>query len=249
MNILQPLLIALQFLTRLPIRLRQIPGQQMLGRSMLYYPLVGLLIGLLLAGLNALLHNADVLLRAALLLATWVLITGALHLDGLADSADAWLGGHGDHERTLAIMKDPYCGPAGVVALVVVLLIKFAAIAAVISAQNTFALIAAPIIGRTALPLLFLTTAYVRANGLGSAMAAHLPRKSGMIVITVTAIALIGVAGTQGLWLLLACVSVFISLRRLMIKRIGGATGDTAGALVEITEATTLATLALLGAG
>lgn len=70
-----------------------------------------------------------------------------------------------------------------------------------------------------------------------------------MIVITATAIALIGVAGTQGFWLLLACVSVFISLRRLMIKRIGGATGDTAGALVEITEATTLATLALLGAG
>lgn len=61
----------------------------MLGRSMLYYPLVGLLIGLLLAGLNAMLHNADVLLRAALLLAAWVLIAGALHLDGLADSADA----------------------------------------------------------------------------------------------------------------------------------------------------------------
>ena len=248
MNILQPLLIALQFLTRLPIRLREIPSQQMLGYSMLYYPLVGLLIGLLLVGLNALLHNADVLLRAALLLTAWVLITGALHLDGLADSTDAWLGGHGDRDRTLAIMKDPYCGPAGVVALVVVLLIKFAALAAVVSAENTFALIAAPIIGRTALPLLFLTTTYVRANGLGSAMAAHLPRKPAIIVISTTAIALISTAGTQGLWLLLACAGVFISLRLLMIKRIGGTTGDTAGALVEIAEATALATLALLDA-
>ncbi len=64
-------------------------------------------------GLTALLASAPAWPVAVLVLAVWVGLTGALHLDGLADSADAWLGGYGDRARTLAIMKDPYCGPAG----------------------------------------------------------------------------------------------------------------------------------------
>jgi adenosylcobinamide-GDP ribazoletransferase len=71
------------------------------------------------------------MLHAALLLTVWVLLSGGLHLDGLADSADAWLGGFGDRERTLTIMKDPRSGPIAVVVLVLVLLLKFCALAGV----------------------------------------------------------------------------------------------------------------------
>ncbi|KOX66360.1 cobalamin synthase, partial [Pseudomonas psychrophila] len=90
-----PFWIALQFLSSLPIRLPGMPQPQEMGRSLLFYPLVGLLFGLLLWGLNALLTDAPLMLHAALLLTAWVLLSGGLHLDGLADSADAWLGGFG----------------------------------------------------------------------------------------------------------------------------------------------------------
>ncbi|HBM07500.1 MAG TPA: adenosylcobinamide-GDP ribazoletransferase, partial [Pseudomonas sp.] len=119
---MQPFLIALQFLTCLPVRLRGMPEPQQIGRSLLYYPLVGLLLGGMLCLLGVALGNAAPPLKAALLLAAWVWLTGALHLDGLADSADAWLGGFGDRERTLAIMKDPCSGPVAVAVLVLVLL-------------------------------------------------------------------------------------------------------------------------------
>ena len=94
-----PFWIALQFLSSLPIRLSGMPAPQELGRSLLCYPLVGVLFGLLLLGLNGLLGNAPLMLHAALLLTAWVLLSGGLHLDGLADSADAWLGGFGDQRH------------------------------------------------------------------------------------------------------------------------------------------------------
>lgn len=173
---LRPFLIALQFLTRAPIRLGEAPAALEIGRSVPYFPLVGLLVGMLLAGLAApVTPRIPHLLGAALLLAVWVFTSGALHLDGLGDSADAWIGGQGSREKTLAIMKDPYCGPAAVVTLVTVLLVKFAALAAIASPGNWIRFVLAPLLGRTALPLLFLTTPYVRPGGLGSAMSARLP--------------------------------------------------------------------------
>ena len=115
--------IALQFLSSLPVRLPGMPEPRQVGRSLLCYPLVGLLFGLLLWLANHLLYGAPTALHAAMLLTLWVLLSGALHLDGLADSADAWLGGFGDRERTLQIMKDPRSGPIAVVTLGLVLLL------------------------------------------------------------------------------------------------------------------------------
>lgn len=275
---MRPFLIAVQFLTRVPVRLKRDPSAKEIARSQLYYPLVGLLIGGVLLMLAGLLASAPAMLSAALLLVCWVLLSGGLHLDGLADSVDAWAGGLGDRDKTLAIMKDPYCGPAGVVSIVLLLLIKFAALYAVLVAstsaslsvtlsttvetilatlqttsslaawlaaaplvsQPLLVLLLAPLLARTLPSLLFLTTPYVRQQGLGSALVADLPRRAIILVSTVViAIALLFTAST-GLWLLLATVLVFIVCRRLMMQRIGGATGDTAGALVEITEASIL---------
>src|SRR3990170_9070840 len=120
--------IAVQFLTRFPLPAFDRPKGRDVGRSLLFYPLVGLLIGAVLVALNEAAAGASGAVRAALLLAAWVIVTGGLHLDGLADSADAWVGGLGDRERTLAIMKDPRSGPAAVTTLVVILILKFAAL-------------------------------------------------------------------------------------------------------------------------
>lgn len=242
---MRPFLIALQFLTQLPVRFVDFPEEHEIGHSLNYYALVGLLIGALLATLAWALSEAPVLLGAALLLATWVLLTGGLHLDGLADSADAWVGGQGDRDRTLAIMQDPRCGPAAVVVIVLLLLVKFSALHAIIIAGTWEALLLAPILGRAVLPMLFLTTPYARSQGLGTALSNHPPRHSGFIMATTVA-ALVVINGITTLWLILTVTLVFLLMRRMMWQRIGGCTGDTAGALVEVTETAVLLTTVIL---
>lgn len=240
-----PFWIALQFLSSLPIRLHGMPAPRDLGRSLLFYPLVGVLFGTILMGLNLLLDGAPPLLHGALLLAAWVLLSGGLHLDGLADSADAWLGGFGDRERTLTIMKDPRSGPIAVVTVVIVLLLKLAALVALIDVHHSIALLLAPVIGRAAMLGLFLNTPYVRAGGLGQALADHLPRTLGIKVLVLTAILCVLVSGWAGMGSLLIASAGFFWLRGLMIKRLGGSTGDTAGAMLELLETLVLVALAL----
>lgn len=240
-----PFWIALQFLSSLPVRLPGMPSPQQLGRSLLFYPLVGLLFGALLWVLNELLVGAPLLLHAAILLTAWVVLSGGLHLDGLADSADAWLGGFGDRERTLIIMKDPRSGPIAVVTLVLVLLLKFAALLALIEQHATVGLILAPLIGRGALLGLFLTTPYVRSGGLGQALADHLPRQRGLQVLVLGALTCVLIGGWSGVLALVVAVVVFFGLRGAMVRRLGGTTGDTAGALLELLEVAILVGLAL----
>ena len=235
-----PFWIALQFLSSLPVRLPGMPEPRQMGRSLLFYPLVGVLFGVVLMALNTLLNGAPPMLHAALLLTAWVLLSGGLHLDGLADSADAWLGGFGDRERTLTIMKDPRSGPIAVVTLVLVLLLKFTALLALIDAHNSIALLLAPVIGRSAMLGLFLCTPYVRAGGLGQALADHLPRKTGQQVLLASAVGCVLLAGFSGLVSVVVAGVCFFWLRQLMVRRLGGTTGDTAGALLELLEVAVL---------
>ncbi|UZE22415.1 adenosylcobinamide-GDP ribazoletransferase [Pseudomonas sp. B21-056] len=231
-----PFWIALQFLSSLPVRLPGMPEPAQLGRSLLFYPLVGLLFGVLLWAFNALLLGTPLLLHGALLLTAWVLLSGGLHLDGLADSADAWLGGFGDRERTLLIMKDPRSGPIAVITLVLVLLLKFAALLALLEQGQALMLVIVPVLGRAALLGLFLTTPYVRAGGLGQALADHLPRPAGWQVLSLCALGCVLVTGWAGVWALIVAAVVFVGLRQMMLRRLGGCTGDTAGALLELLE-------------
>lgn len=244
MRLAEPLLIALQFLTRLPVSLAGMPAPQQLGRSLLWYPAVGLLLGGLLLLAQLLLSGAPALLQAALLLALWVGLSGGLHLDGLADTADAWVGGYGDRERTLAIMKDPRSGPIAVVVLVLLLLLKFAALVALLRAGQWTALLLAPWLGRGLLPLLFLTTPYVRAGGLGQVLSEHLPRQHLPAVLAGNALAML-LCGWAGLLAIGAALLAFFLLRRAFLARLGGTTGDTAGALLELGECAVLLVLAL----
>jgi len=237
-----PFWIALQFLSSLPVRLPGMPSPEASGRSLLFYPAVGLLFGVLLWVANALLAGTPLLLHAALLLALWVVLSGGLHLDGLADSADAWLGGFGDRERTLLIMKDPRSGPMAVVTLVLVLLLKFCALLALLEQGQQAALLMAPVLARAAMLGLFMGTPYVRAGGLGQALADHLPRGAGSWVLAAVAFASFGFCG---FWISLSALVGFMALRRQMIRRLGGTTGDTAGAMLELLELLVLLVAAL----
>jgi adenosylcobinamide-GDP ribazoletransferase len=234
-------LLALSFLTRIPVpNLGKLEAPDF-ARAALFYPLVGLLIGALLCLPLLLFPHAQALLLAAMLVVLWAMLTGGLHLDGLADSADAWLGGFGDVEKTHRILKDPLVGAAGVIALVGVLLLKFAALAVILENGHWWAILLAPAVGRTLILLLFLTTPYVRAGGLASAVTEHLPREPA-IWITVITFAVAMLFSVQGLC---AALLGFGLLRRMMLQRIQGCTGDTAGASVEIGEMLWLVGVAL----
>lgn len=235
-------LIALQFLTRIPIRQLEAPKRKEIGHSLLYYPLVGLLIGGALSFVMIALSGRIVpIFSGALLLAIWVAFTGGLHLDGVADSADAWACG-GDAERRLAVMKDPNCGPAAVSTLVVLLILKFAALTALATNGHWLPVLLAPMLGRASPIAIFLTTPYVRPGGLGAAMAAYIPRGYGWLVLVVIALLLV-FSGHKAMFVTMAAVLLLV--RRLMMQNLGGATGDTIGATIEAVETVILGIAAL----
>jgi adenosylcobinamide-GDP ribazoletransferase len=239
---MRSLLVAIGFLTRLPVPASVYDDVRAKSESLVWYPAVGLLIGALLLIFAWLLRNTAPLLASGLVVLVWVLLTGALHLDGLADSADAWIGGMGDREKTLAIMKDPRCGPAGVVSLILVLLLKFAALASV-DAIPWISLLLAPMLARASLTALFLTTPYVRSGGLGAALT-DAPRSMCVLALAIGA-ALCLFCGWPGVLALVTAVLVFALWRHACLSRLGGFTGDTAGALAEMIEVAVLVALAV----
>ncbi|GGE50925.1 adenosylcobinamide-GDP ribazoletransferase [Halopseudomonas oceani] len=239
-----PFGLALQLLSRIPVRLWREPTGQELGRSLLWYPAVGLLLGFALLLLSWLLGGVATPLAAALLLVFWVWFSGGLHLDGLADTADAWVGGMGSAERTLKIMKDPACGPVGVTVLVLLLLVKWAALVSLLETAAWPALLLAPWLARGALAGLLLSTPYVRPQGMGSLLVAQMPRERLKLTLLLhTGLTLC--LGWVGLLALVVTISLLALWRRSLLDRLGGTTGDTAGALVEVIEAAVLAVVAV----
>ncbi len=233
--------LAQSLLTRLPTpHLSNIQAVDM-GRSALFYPFIGLLIGLVLYIPLLFFSQSLLTLLAALTVTLWALITGGLHLDGLADSADGWLGGSTDKsgkEKTLNIMKDPLVGSAGVIALVCILLLKFAVLSTIF--QQTFhdmlrgssIIIIAPIVGRAMVLLLMLSSENANPNSMANQIVENIPRTSARWVI-----ALCFLMGAYfSLTGIILALIVFWLVRRLMHQRLGGFTGDTLGATVEITE-------------
>jgi len=226
-------LFALQFLSRIPIPAITAPNTDDQSRSALYYPVVGLFIGLLLALIASLFADSEPLVVAAVLVVFWAAVTGALHIDGLADSADAWLGGLGDVKKTHEILKDPLVGAAGTTVVICIILLKYSALYALVKHNNHIVIMLAPILGRSIILLLFTSTDYVRKQGLAATVIDGLNGRAALIGIIAVLLmtAWFSFAGT------IAVLLAFIALRKIMLERLGGCTGDTAGASVEITEA------------
>lgn len=237
-------LLALQFLTTLPTP-RAIEGDERLqGLSLLWYPAVGLLLGLLLT-LVCVALPMPFYLQAMLTVSLWVLLTGGLHLDGVADCADALVGGLGDRDKTLRLLKDPLCGSMGVIALVIVIALKGAALAAVIQFEQLIWLWSVPLLARLSLLLLFLTTRYVRAQGLGETLAQQFSRGWARCML-ISAVIVFMFVFPLDLWFafIMTLLAIFLLLRWVAIRRLGGFTGDIAGAQVELVEVGLLLVLA-----
>ncbi len=241
--------LALALLTRLPIpKLEDISAHDS-GRSALFYPAIGIVIGLILYFPLFLFPQASPLLLAAIITVLWAMITGGLHLDGLADSADGWLGGIGNKEKTLKIMKDPVVGAAGAISIVCILLLKFAVLSSIFQQTSLHSersigaiIILAPFIGRAMILLLMLISENANPNSMANEVAEHLPKNN---IAWVIAMSFLIVFFFSFSGLVFALVAFWLT-RRLMHKRLDGYTGDTLGATVEITEVMFLIGYALL---
>lgn len=238
-KIIIPLLIAVQFMTTIPIKLPCLPSREQNALSMLFYPAIGLMIGGVL-WLVASYVQLPIMLLSCVVMAVWVWLTGGLHLDGLADTADAWVGGFGDRQRTLTIMKDPNTGAMGVIAIVLCLALKWAAVYCLLELDAVLALLFVPMLGRISALALFATTPYVRQHGLGSALQ-DVPKPMLWLVMMGYGVLCLAVISFVLSWqtalvVLSVWACVLAYLRALFVRRIGGITGDTVGASIEMVE-------------
>ena len=236
------LLLAMSLMTRIPMpELEDIQAADF-ARASLFFPLAGFLIGLCLVLPAMALTASPPLLLAAVLTVLWAAITGGLHLKGVGSSADAWIGGIGDEEKTQRILNDQITGDAGTTAIAAVLILKFAALTVLLEQGYLWSILLAPVFGRALILLLFMTTPCVRAEGLASAVSTYLPRDLVRLILAVCLLLAV-IVSLNGLLLMLAG---FLLLRRLVLQRLPGCTIDTAGASVEFGEMFWLVGVALL---
>jgi adenosylcobinamide-GDP ribazoletransferase len=234
---MKPFIAALRFLTILPLPAGGDGEETHLGKSLSAFPVVGLLIGLAAAGLDAtLIRVFPPLVAAALLVIALIAVSGGLHLDGLADTADGFFSSR-PRERILEIMRDSRTGPMGVAALVCVVSLKIAAVASIGAQARWAAIVMMPLAGRCALVILLALLPYARSEG-GLATIFHENRSKFLAVWAVAILALVGWlwAGPAGLVMAAVAVAGMLAFAALTHAKIGGLTGDTLGAACEIIE-------------
>jgi len=239
-------LIAMQFLTIIPLPFDTRCQKEDLGRATACFPLVGLTIGGLLVGLQWLtvpwLNRS---LTAALLITALAAVTGALHLDGLADVCDG-LAARGNRERFLAIMKDSHVGAVGAVALVLGLLLKWQALLAVPVGISWQALLLFPTLGRCAQVLALGGAKHARQDGLGATIIQGMKTRHLLVGLGITIAACLALLPVKGMIALTAVFAVTLVIKGYFRNRLGGLTGDIVGCISELSE---IVALIVLSAG
>jgi len=242
-------LLAFQFLTIFPIRISRTVNDEDLVKSMRWYPLVGAFIGALsaalyYAALQCLSFGAAVISGVVGL----VVFSGALHLDGFADTCDGFYGRR-EKERILAIMKDSRCGAMAIIGIFCLLAFKIALLGSLEPRHAMLALIAVPAVGRWSMVWLSHASTYARAEGgTGSAYIGHVDRRTVWFATLLCAVIVFLLLRWRGLLLLGAAFLGAILFRCNVERRIGGMTGDTLGAYGEFVEVLSLAVLCFHGA-
>lgn len=233
-------LLALQFLTRIPVKIRNFDSAA-IGRSSIYFPAIGALLGLILAGADYALGflGCDNLSASAVEIVLLIILTGALHLDGVADTCDALLSGK-NKEEMLAIMRDPHAGAMGVTGVVSVILLKVAFLSSLFGSVRIAALVLMCAFGRWAMVCSMATAPYARSDGKAKALLDGVNLRTTLIAGGLAA-AIAAIAWQfTGLILFAVTTGVTVAITVFMKRRFGGITGDTLGATNESIEILTL---------
>lgn len=230
-------LAAVQFLTIFPVGVNL--DKDDVAKSSMYFPLVGLLIGLIGAAVSMLCHVMSQIVVVVMILIVLYLVSGALHLDGFADTFDG-LYGFKEKEKRLLIMRDSCVGVMGAVAIVLLLILKFA-IFSDLSLDILWKLIVVScVISRWAMVLSCFAFSYAREDGKARVFIDNTGIKEILVTTLFTGLVLFVMFSIKGLFLM-GISYVFVYLFGLWIKsKIDGMTGDTIGAVSEFAEATVL---------
>lgn len=234
--------LAWRLLTVIPLPLVPVDTNRPPGRSTGYYPLVGLILGLLLAYLDQLYGwLLPPGLAATLLLVTWVGLTGMLHIDGFMDACDGLLPPR-EPARRLEIMKDSRVGAFGVIGAILLLLLKFNALVALQPGSHPFILLTVPVLARWAMTWSIKVYPLARKEGLGVFFQQGVGWSQVILASLVAGATAILALGWIGLLLWVVTWLATALLARFAIAKIGGLTGDIYGTICEMGEVTLLVT-------
>jgi len=230
---------ALQFLTRLPAPRIAVFDPDDLSRSALWFPVVGAIVGLIVAEALWTGAQASPWIGALLALIAWVWVTGGLHLDGLSDIADALGVAHRSPERFLEVLRDPHIGAFGTIAIVLQLIAKLVLLAAVATPPALAAVVLIAAWARWG-AIVWTVTVTPLATGTGERFSWHIDRRAIVVEGVVLAVLSAWLAP-----LLLLALLVVPAIAAFWKYRVGGVTGDCLGAGIEVVETLLLLIIAL----
>jgi adenosylcobinamide-GDP ribazoletransferase len=238
-------LTAFKFLTIFPLPQRWGKEKEDFGRSLIYFPLVGLILGILLVGINyGLYFIFPRTVTSALLIIALAVMSGAHHLDGLMDTLDGAVSGK-TRERRLEIMADSHAGAFGIIAVILLLLLKYASLSSLNNILQVPALLLMPTLSRWIIVMALMMFPYAKESGMGLEFKQGATWKRIAIATIVTAVVSLiflswwGLALMAVLWLAAFVIAVYFN------SRLGGLTGDIYGALNELSEVLVLLILLL----
>jgi adenosylcobinamide-GDP ribazoletransferase len=232
-------LIALQFLTILPIKIKSEIEERDFGASLIYFPIVGAIIGLLLIIVLVIFDFLPHIVKIALILTTSIFITGGIHLDGFADTCDGFYGAK-SKEEILKIMRDSRIGTMGVVGVVCLLLLKFSILASLPKEILWETLITTVTFARWAQVLGCYLSRYARQEGKARYFIEYAGLKEILLGTFFTLMAFFILLQVKGVILFfVSTLPIFLCINYVK-RRVGGMTGDTIGATSEIAEVSML---------
>ncbi len=226
--------VALQFLTIFPVPRHFVVKLEHIGESSVYFPVIGLILGIILASLSiAFSYIFPQQIVSVLLVITLVVLTGAHHIDGLADTFDGIIAGKTKTER-MTIMSDTKIGTFGITAIALMLLFKYSALVVTSGIQP---LILMPVLSRWSMVSMLFMFDSAKKSGMGFAYKQGTTWQRFLIATIITLIIVIILSGWNGLMLTVLIWLVSFGVGKWVASRIDGITGDTCGALNEINEA------------
>ena len=230
---IKQLIILIQFMTRIPVFVNVEYDEEKLGKSIKYFPLVGAIIGIFLYGINILAGKITVnrQIAAIIIIIAEIFITGLIHIDGLADTADG-LFSYAEKEKILEIMKDSRVGTNGAVALILYFMTKVI----LLSEIRPEYIILYPVISRLSTSINAGLGEYARKNGMSNEIIAKNGKKEAVISIIITMILSFIILKVKGLIILIFAILFILLLMKGVKRKIGGITGDTMGASLELTS-------------
>lgn len=247
LNAVRGLLLAIGFLTIIPIKSDWRFDGRISASMLLFFPVAGLAIGLILAGANISLSllSLNRFLINSILIVLLIIITGSLHLDGLADTFDGFLS-RKDRNDILKVMKDSHIGTMGVLSLICIILIKLALLSALKIDNISSALILMCVLSRYYLVFLIFCFPYAREEGKAKIFFDGVNRKVFLSATIITLFFSYSISDIKGLIIFVLLTPIIFLFGSFIRNKIGGMTGDTLGAMNEFSEAAILFMLLIL---